>query len=255
MKPAAASKEVMSLREIIKSRCSEDAAFELRVPHFNVHQGEFVALTGASGCGKSTLLDMLSLMSRPDKGDCFQMLVSGQMTDMLSLPRRKLAQIRCRDIGYVLQTGGLIDFLSVAGNIGLPARLNRLSDIRKRVQELARALGIEDQLSKFPAALSGGQRQRVAVARAVVHQPGIVLADEPTAALDQPRATALLSLLHALCKQRGISIVVVTHDVDLIRDFADRVYAFSVEKKQGRAGTVSICAELQSFDRMSPLIS
>lgn len=251
---AAIGNEVISLHDIVKTRSSADAAFELRVPQFLVRQGEFVALTGTSGCGKSTLLDILGLMSRPDSGRHFRMRVAGRLTDMLPLPRRKFARIRCRDIGYVLQTGGLIDFLSVASNIALPARLNGLSGIRQRVQKLARELEIDDQLSKYPRALSGGQRQRVAVARAVVHQPGIVLADEPTAALDERRAIALLSLFRQSCRQRGIAMVVVTHDVDLIRDFADRIYTFTLEKGEGRGGSLSTCLE-QAFNKQNPLIS
>jgi putative ABC transport system ATP-binding protein len=139
-------------------------------------------------------------------------------------------------LGYVLQTGGLLPFLSVHDNIALPCELAGLGDGRDRARRLAEELGIVDQLDKKPAHLSGGQRQRVAIARALVHEPALVLADEPTAAVDVANAAAIARTFGDLTKTRGACVVMATHDENLARSVADRRFIFHTGA--GGAGTV-----------------
>ncbi len=185
--------------------------FALLIPHFAVAPGEAIAVTGPSGSGKSTLLDLLALALKPDVAACFAL--AG--TDVAALWRRDaadaLAGLRARRLGYVLQQGGLLPFLSVGENIALPQRLAGRPD-PGRIAALSRRLEIADQLAKKPAALSVGQRQRAAIARALAHRPAIVLADEPTASVHPEMADTILGLLVASARESGAALVLATHD-------------------------------------------
>jgi putative ABC transport system ATP-binding protein len=225
------------LRNVRKTRRSGNVIFELHVPEFRVKFGEFIAVVGPSGCGKSTLLDLLALVLRPDMsneaGFRFTPAPDGiQQADInsywLAHKENAIASIRKRHIGYVLQTGGLLPFLSVRANIGLTCRLNGLRDADDLVTQIASDLGIRDQLDKKPQFLSGGQRQRVAIARALVHRPAVVLADEPTAAVDKDRAMVIVDQFRRIGEERKAGIVMVTHDEDLITGVVDRMVSFSL---------------------------
>jgi putative ABC transport system ATP-binding protein len=236
---------VLALEHVAKRREQAGARFELDVPAFNVAAGEFVAVVGESGCGKSTLLDLLGLISRPTAAGNYRMAVAGGASyDIASLWRigdePMLAGIRRRHLGYVLQTGGLLPFLSVRENLLLPMRLNRLAGGRERVVAMSRRFGIVDCLSRLPESLSGGQRQRVAILRALVHAPDIVLADEPTAAVDRARARQIVKDFSALAKHERLAIIMVTHDLDLVGDVADSTYGFEV-RQLGENHTLSTC--------------
>ncbi len=232
---------VLAVRNMVKSREKGGMRFELRIPSLDVGTGEFVAVVGASGCGKSTLLDMLGLVLRPDSADAFTLAPrlknrAEVRVDLRRKSERVLAMLRRREIGYVLQSGGLLPYLTVRDNILLPCLLNRYPaqpSLRQAVA-LARQLGIEDQLDKKPAHLSGGQRQRAAIARALAHGPGLVLADEPTAAVDKLTAIDIRDAFRALAGARGVALIMVTHDRELIRGCADRTVTFAVEKTAPR---------------------
>lgn len=214
-------------------RIQNDSRFRLEVPEFHVGRGEFVAIAGTTGCGKSTLLDVLGLVLRPDRVEKFEFLCPTRGTqNLMRASGRCLSRIRREQLGYVLQSGGLLDFLSVRENIALPARLKGgIRQCRKRVRDLATRLGIDDQLSKSPSRLSGGQRQRASIARALVHDPLVVLADEPTAAVDRLTATHIVGELKRLATERGASVVMVTHDTHLVAPpVCDRVYTFEVQR-------------------------
>jgi putative ABC transport system ATP-binding protein len=147
------------------------------------------------------------------------------------MPGKGLAAIRKNAIGYVLQTGGLLPFLSVKENILLPCKLNCLSEQEAGVMELAEYLGIHDQLHKKPQYLSGGQRQRVAIARALAHRPPLVLADEPTAAVDKLTAVEILNKFKEFTIDMGMTVVLVTHDQGLATGATERIFSFQVEKR------------------------
>lgn len=194
---------------MIKAEGVEKRRGELTVQlsDFRIGAGRAVALVGPSGCGKSTVLDLLAGTLTPDRVGA--LIVAGHN---FSWKDSGIAW-RARSIGYVLQTGGLIPSLSVAENILLPRRLLGVpgwGDARGVVDRL----GITNLLRRLPAQLSIGERQRVAIARALAHDPQLVLADEPTAALDPNRAQDVLALLSELVRGRGRTLVMVTHDAN-----------------------------------------
>ena len=209
------------------------AQFELLVPQLSVFFGQTLAVVGASGCGKSTLLDMLALILRPKEAESFVLHTSRHEEDLLKASPSHLAEIRGRHIGYVLQSGGLLSFLTVYENIILPGRLLGLplNILDLRANRLAERLDISGQLAKKPPYLSGGQRQRVAIARALIHAPELVLADEPTAAVDQDSAKEICAIFKSVVQEAGSALVIVSHDQGLMEQMADRMITFQVEKR------------------------
>ena len=224
------------LRGMTKRREQGGSAFELHVPALDIAVGELVAVVGDSGCGKSTLLDILALVMEPTNVEGFELRLGDDETviDVRALwntgAEAQLAAFRRDHLGYVLQTGGLLPFLSVAENITLPARVKGLPDSLALIGDLAERMGLGGCLERMPDSLSIGQRQRVAILRALLHGPRLVLADEPTAAVDKARAEAIMRDLHMLAREQSASVVVVTHDVALVADFADRTYGFRMEQ-------------------------
>ncbi len=176
---------------------------------FGVEPGDFVGVMGASGSGKTTLLNCLSTIDRPTGG---RIVVDGR--EVTALKGRELARFRRERLGFIFQDCNLLDTLTAFENIALALTiLNHPSrEIEGLVLDTARLLGIEKVLSKFPYQLSGGERQRVAAARAIITDPALILADEPTGALDSKSARLLLERLELLNRERGATILMVTHD-------------------------------------------
>ncbi len=182
--------------------------FSLVCKTLTIQPGERVAITGPSGCGKSTLLALLALALRPEDGASLS--IAGQDAMPLWQDLDRLASCRAEHIGFVPQTGALLPFLTLRDNIGLPLRILGRPD-PARVAALAARLGIAAILDRLPAAVSVGQRQRAAIARALVHRPGIILADEPTAAVHPAQADDILALL-AESAMDGATLIIATHD-------------------------------------------
>lgn len=207
---------MISLHGVRKTRGQGAQRYSLQIDQLQLAAGARVALVGPSGCGKSTLLDLLALVLAPDAADAF--VVAG--SDVAGLWQQgrldRLAALRSRQLGYVLQAGGLLGFLDVRGNIRLPRQLLGLAEDGS-VERLAEALDVHDQLAKKPAALSLGQRQRVSCARALAHAPALLLADEPTAALDPVNAERVMQLLLREAQARQVTCVLATHDEALAR--------------------------------------
>lgn len=176
---------------------------------FNVTKGEFVAIMGSSGAGKTTLLNMLATFDKPTSG---HVTIAGH--DVTSLKGKHLANFRGQEIGFIFQDFNLLESLTVAENIRLPLSLQgvKASQITPTVEKIAETLEIAPLLAKYPAELSGGQKQRVAVARSLVHQPSILLGDEPTGALDSKTSREMLNLLEKINREQAMSILMVTHD-------------------------------------------
>lgn len=176
---------------------------------FQVMPGEFLGIMGSSGSGKSTLLNCIAAVIRPDSGT-----ITMKGRKIQSLKGSALADYRGREIGYLFQNFELLDNLTGCENILLPLSLHGVPEpeSEKRMEKLASYLEVEDALHKFPAQMSGGQRQRIAAARALILNPSIVLADEPTGALDSKNAKALMEKLSGLNQNKNSTILMVTHD-------------------------------------------
>jgi putative ABC transport system ATP-binding protein len=209
---------MLSLREVRKTRGEGSQRYSLVIPHLELAAGQQLALVGPSGCGKSTLLDLLALVLSPDQSQRFDVLDEDRPVDIAALWRdarqSRLAQLRSRRIGYVLQTGGLLGYLDVRANIDLSRRLLGMRDDGS-VERLATQLEVSEQLDKKPQALSVGQRQRVSCARALAHNPRLLLADEPTAALDPLNASRVMHLLLSQARAQNACCVIATHDEHL----------------------------------------
>ena len=173
-------------------------------------RGEFVSVIGPSGSGKSTLLHMLGALDRPDEG---RVLLDGRDLSQ----ERRLDRVRAASIGFIFQLHNLLPALTAVENVELPLRALRVPrrERRRRAGEMLDAVGLGDRLTHTPGELSGGQRQRVGVARALVNEPRVVLADEPTGDLDRESGRRIMQLLQTLHEQRGLTLVLVTHDPEL----------------------------------------
>ncbi|AGT07931.1 ATP-binding cassette domain-containing protein [Paracoccus aminophilus] len=180
-------------------------AFRLEIPRLTLWPGARIGLVGESGIGKSTLLDLLALIRRPDQAKSFRLLGTEIAPDLLKDRARRLTRYRRRHISYILQDGGLLPYLSVGANARLATRLARAGH-GAQIETLAEGLGIAPLLHKLPSALSGGQRQRAAVLRGLVSQAELILADEPTAALDATNAGATMRLIADLPEDRAVLV-------------------------------------------------
>lgn len=201
----------ITLENVCKSYKSSDYIVHA-VDHvtLTVEEGESVAIIGPSGSGKSTLLNMMGLVLKPEEG---RVLLDGE--DVTALGDSACSQLRNRSFGYIFQDFALLDSETVYENIRLPLIYNReikRSEHRQRIHAAAESLGIADKLRRKAAKLSGGERQRVAISRAFVCDQPILLADEPTGALDAENKENVLELLMKLCRELNRTLVVVTHD-------------------------------------------
>ncbi|MCL6597694.1 MAG: ABC transporter ATP-binding protein [Alicyclobacillus macrosporangiidus] len=174
-----------------------------------VNRGEFVSIMGPSGSGKTTLLNILAGIDRPTSGE---LRIHGQ--ELAKMRASELALFRRRQLGFVFQDYNLLDSLTAAENVALPLALDGKpgTAVRKKVLEVLEYLGMGEQADRYPYELSGGQQQRIAVARAVVHHPALILADEPTGNLDSASAKALLEVFAKLHREQESTILMVTHD-------------------------------------------
>ena len=187
--------------------------------NFSVDKGEFVAIMGPSGSGKTTLLNVISSIDSISGGT---VEISGNEINQLS--NKKLAQFRKKELGFIFQDYSVLPTLTVKENIMLPLSVQKMKkeEMEKNYQDVTEALGIYDLSDKYPSEISGGQQQRTAAARAFVHQPSIIFADEPTGALDSKSAQDLLHRLEDMNKQFNSTIIMVTHDPSAA-SFAQRV--------------------------------
>jgi putative ABC transport system ATP-binding protein len=187
---------------------------------FGVKRGEFVAIVGASGSGKSTLLHILGGVDTPSSG---QVLVDG--TDICALDQTRLAIFRRRQIGLIYQFYNLIPILDVEENISLPLLLDGRRLDEARLKEIVSTLGLADRVRHLPNQLSGGQQQRVSIGRALINNPALILADEPTGNLDSTNSREIISLLKLSNRRYDQTLIVVTHDHDVAQQ-ADRIITF-----------------------------
>ncbi|VVO99389.1 ABC transporter ATP-binding protein [Pseudomonas fluorescens] len=213
---------MLDIKNLLVRRGEGAQAHHVRLPHLQVGAGEILAITGESGSGKSTLLEAIGLLLAPVELERFR-LGAAHAQDIAHLlatdDQPALAAVRSRHLGFILQSGGLLPFLSVRDNISLPRRLLGMSAKSEHIDHAVDVLRLQGLLDKQPQALSIGERQRVACVRAIAHEPLLLLADEPTAALDPHSARRLFELLLSLVSSMGLSALVVSHDWALLKDF------------------------------------
>lgn len=210
---------IIEVRDIHKTFGKKDGVVRaLRGVDMSVEQGEMVAIMGKSGSGKSTLLNILGGMMSFDKGEYY---CDGELVNFKS--QRKLTGFRRDKVGFVVQYFALVDELNVFQNVALPLKYQGYSrgKMKKEVLAALTELGIADKAKAYPTELSGGQQQRAAIARAIVKQPEIILADEPTGALDEHTGEEVISILRKL-NESGRTIIIVTHDAK-IAESCDRI--------------------------------
>ena len=211
---------LLEIKNVTKYYGSGDAVSKaLNGVSLQMERGEFTAVMGASGSGKSTLLNVIATIDRPSSGS---ILLEGK--DIAEMREQELAAFRRDRLGFIFQEYNLLDTLTVGENIVLPLNLQKrpVRETRDRLQAVAASLEITEQLAKFPRQLSGGQRQRAACARALITQPALILADEPTGALDSANTKGLMQTFTVMNQSLGSTILMVTHDA-VVGSYASRV--------------------------------
>lgn len=201
--------EVKNVKKIYTTRFGGNQVEALRNVNFSVEPREYVAIMGESGSGKTTLLNILAALDKPTGGKVY---LKGR--DLSTVKEKEIAAFRRQNLGFVFQDFNLLDTFSLRDNIFLPLVLSgrKHEEMERRLAPIAQRLGIADLLNKYPYEVSGGQKQRTAVARALITRPQLILADEPTGALDSKAADGLLNLFNAI-NQDGQTILMVTHSV------------------------------------------
>ncbi|MDZ4417349.1 ABC transporter ATP-binding protein [Bacillus cereus] len=208
--------KVCELSKIYTGKVSYEALSEINL---SVNKGEFIGIMGPSGSGKTTLLNMVSTIDSPTSGE---ILIHGENPYQLS--QNELALFRRRELGFVFQAFNLLTTLTVKENIVLPLTLDgtNVNEMNQRVESIAEKLGIQEILNKRTYEISGGQAQRTAIARALIHKPNLLLADEPTGNLDSKAANDVMELLKRLNKEENATMMLVTHD-PVAASYCDRV--------------------------------
>jgi D-methionine transport system ATP-binding protein len=240
---------IVSLENVSKVYRQEDTSFRaLDAVNLSVQKGVIQGVIGFSGAGKSTLLRCISRLEQPDEG---RVLVDG--SDLASLKGHEL-RVALRRIGVVFQQFNLLRSRTVAGNIALPLELagEKEATIAVRVQELLQWFGLKDKANSYPSQLSGGQRQRVAIARALATKPAVLLSDEPTSALDAETTGSVLELLRRVRDELGVTILLITHQLDAIRSICDRVAVLErgVIVEEGRVEDVLLRPKSHATQRL-----
>ena len=210
----------LEVKDLVKSFSLDGATINaVDQVSFQVKFGEFVALVGPSGSGKTTMLSILAALLSPTSG---QVVIDGQ--DLSQMAEKDRVKLRREKIGFTFQANNLIPYLSARENVEFMLRLNGKLDHGSRIRsdELLARLGLAERLHNLPAQMSGGQQQRVAIARALIHNPALVLADEPTASLDTERAFQVVETFANLIHENGRAGIIVTHDLRMCQ-FVDRV--------------------------------
>lgn len=210
--------DIVTMENVTKVYGENDTrVWGLHDVNLTVRQGEIVSVVGASGSGKSTLLHVMGGVDSPTSG---KVVVDGK--DITKLNDEQMAVFRRRKIGFVFQAYHLIPVLSVEENITMPILLDHRKPDKEYVERIMEMLGLQDRRKHLPNQLSGGQQQRTAIARALANQPSLILADEPTGALDSKNGNEVIALLQNSVKQLNQTLVLITHNIDLARE-ADRI--------------------------------
>ena len=217
--------DLLELQDIHLNYKTESTAVEvIRGVSLKINSNESVAIVGKSGSGKTSLIMLIAGLECPNSG---KIIFEGE--DISQYSEDRLADIRKRKIGIVFQSFYLIPNYTALENVSLVLEINKVPDAKKKSMELLEQLGLKDRINHFPSQLSGGEQQRVAIARSIVLNPKLILADEPSGNLDSENSKLIMSLLFKYCKQNGSSLILVTHDQMLAKE-CDRI----IEIKDGK---------------------
>ncbi|MER9554336.1 ABC transporter ATP-binding protein [Mesorhizobium sp. M0323] len=218
---------VLNIQGMTKRLESGGSQFILEIPELNLRRGRFYGLVGRSGSGKSTLLDLLAMVARPSEVNRYELRVDDKTIDLsrmlLNGEDREISRVRLAHFGYILQSGGLFSFLTVRENLQLPFMLDNRPADQAFIERLVELYDMKGQLDKKPSSLSGGQRQRVSILRSLCLSPDIILADEPTASVDENLADKIIGEMKRLAASTKATVIMVSHDLDLVKAFADEV--------------------------------
>lgn len=228
-------KKIMEIRNLVKSFGRKEYESQvLKGINLDIQEQDFIAIMGPSGAGKSTLLNMLSTLDKPTKG---QLFLDGE--DVVKAGNKRLSVIRRDKIGFIFQEYNLLDNMTLEDNIALPLSLNgvKAAEVKKRVQSMAKLFRLQEHLGKYPYQLSGGQKQRGASARALITEPEIIFADEPTGALDSKSGKDLLMSLKAANDSGKATILMVTHEA-YAASYAKQVYMLMDGQIQSRVNSM-----------------
>lgn len=237
---------MIEIRNISKTFHQKKQSFKaLDQVSLNIDKGDIVGIIGFSGAGKSTLIRTVNLLERPDEG---QIIINGK--DFTRLSSKQLAEER-KKIGMIFQHFNLLSSRTVFDNIALPLELDHTpkEQIKKKVNELLKIVGLEDKASEYPRSLSGGQKQRVAIARALANDPHLLLCDEATSALDPATTQSILQLLRDINQRLGITILLITHEMEVIKSVCNHVAVID----KGKLLTKGTLSEIIS-DKEHPII-
>lgn len=205
--------EISKLSKSFPSPNGEETVHVFKEVDLAVEAGSSIAIVGPSGSGKSTLLNIIGLLDKPTKGN-----IEVNQQNLSSLSDKEVAEYRNQTVGFVFQSHHLLPSCTVLENVMVPALagFGKLggTELRNRATELLKEVGLDDRLSHLPSQISGGEKQRVAVARALINNPSVLLADEPTGALDQRNSNNLIDLLNQLNEKKGVTLLMVTHSVE-----------------------------------------
>ena len=211
---------VIELRNLLRYyQMGDETVKALDGVDLNIRRGEYISIVGPSGSGKTTLFNLIGGLDKPTDGNVF---IDG--VDISQLDAYELAWLRCRKIGYIFQSFNLIQVLTAVENVALPTVFagTPTNEGTRKAEKLLEMVGLKDRIHHRPGELSAGQQQRVAIARALAHDPGIILADEPTGNLDLNTGMEIIDLLHGLNKSKGLTLIAATHDLKMIKA-SDRI--------------------------------
>lgn len=237
---------MIEIRNISKTFHQKKQSFKaLDKVSLNIEKGDIVGIIGFSGAGKSTLIRTVNLLERPDEG---QIIINGK--DFTKLSSKQLAEER-KKIGMIFQHFNLLSSRTVFDNVALPLELDHTSkdEINRKVNELLKIVGLEDKANDYPKSLSGGQKQRVAIARALANDPHLLLCDEATSALDPATTQSILQLLRDINQRLGITILLITHEMEVIKSVCNHVAVID----KGKLLTKGTLSEIIS-DKENPII-
>jgi len=226
-------RKIVEIKNLVKSYGGKDYQTKvLKNINLDIYENDFIAIMGPSGAGKSTLLNMLSTLDKPTRGE---IIIDGE--DITKVNNKRLSKIRQEKIGFIFQDYNLLDNMTLQDNIALPLSLNgkRSREIIEKTKQMASLFGLSEHLNKYPYQLSGGQKQRGASARALITNPRIIFADEPTGALDYQTGKAILGLLREMCDKYTMTVIVITHN-SALAPMADRI----IHLKNGQVASMNI---------------